>query len=85
MGDLGLDAVNQMFDSGRLALFVDGLDEMPTTYRDRALERLTTEAAGLRVTLSSRPDEYRALLDTGRPMPLTAVVGLRPRQPSGCG
>ena len=81
VGHLGLDAVNRMFDSGRLALFVDGLDEMPTTDRDRALERLTTQAAGLRVT-SAADLTVSSLAGHGRPMPLTAVVELHPVNPA---
>jgi hypothetical protein len=41
-------------------LFLDGLDEMPDAHRGRAVARLTEETAGLRVTLTSRPDQYRA-------------------------
>ena len=77
----GADAVGQMFDSGRIALFIDGLDEMPDGHRGRAVARLATETAGLRVTLSSRPDEYRATVDIGQHLPYTAVVELHPVGP----
>ena len=77
----GADAVGQMFDSGRIALFIDGLDEMPDGHRGRAVARLATETAGLRVTLSSRPDEYRATVDVGQQLPYTAVVELHPVGP----
>jgi predicted NACHT family NTPase len=46
--DFGPDAVRQLFDTCRIALFLDGLDEMPDTLRGAALERLAGEAAGHR-------------------------------------
>ena len=80
--DFGGDAIGQLYDTGRIALFLDGLDEMPETHRSTAVERLATEAAGLRVTLTSRPEEYRATLDTGRQLPYAAVVELHPVRPA---
>ena len=53
--DFGPNAVAQLFDTGRIALFLDGLDEMPDTLRGKAVERLTAEAAGRRVVITSRP------------------------------
>jgi hypothetical protein len=79
--EFGPDAAAQLFDAGRIALFLDGLDEMPDTQRGQALERLTAEAAGLRVVITSRPEEFRATLDTGRQLPYTAVVELQPVDP----
>jgi hypothetical protein len=67
-----------MFDTGRIALFMDGFDEMPDSYRDKAIERLAAETAGLRVTVTSRPDQYRATLNTGRVLAHTAVAELHP-------
>ena len=52
-------------DTGRIALFLDGLDEMPDTLRSKAVERLTAEAAGRRVVITSRPDEFRETIDLG--------------------
>jgi hypothetical protein len=54
--DFGGNAIGQMFDSGQIALFLDGLDEMPEAFLARAAERLITETGGLRLVLSSRPD-----------------------------
>jgi hypothetical protein len=80
--DFGPDAVAQLFDSGRIALFLDGLDEMPDTLRSKAVERLTGEAAGRRVVITSRPDEFRETIDLGRrQLPYTAVVELAPVRP----
>jgi hypothetical protein len=76
--DFGPDAVPQLFDTGRIALFLDGLDEMPDTLRGEAIERLIAEAAGRRVVITSRPGEFRETVDTGRQLPYTAVVELRP-------
>jgi hypothetical protein len=80
--DFGPDAVAQLFDTGRIALFLDGLDEMPDTQRREAIERLTAEAAGRRLVITSRPDEFRETIDLGRrQLPYTAVIELRPVGP----
>jgi hypothetical protein len=74
----GPDAATQLFDTGRIALFLDGLDEMPDTLRSKAVERLTAEAAGRRLVITSRPDEFRETIDLGRlQLPYTAVIELR--------
>ena len=62
-------------------MFLDGLDEMPDVHRGRAVELLTEETAGLRVTLTSRPDQYRATLAAGWQLPYTAVIELHPVRP----
>ncbi len=77
----GPDAIPQLFDQGRIALFLDGLDEMPETLRAQALLRLADEAPGLRVVITSRPEEFRRTLDTGVHLPYTPVVELRPVTP----
>jgi hypothetical protein len=74
----GPDAIGALFDTGGVALFLDGLDELPDADRSQAIHRLRTEAGGLRVVLTSRPDEYRATLDDGAHLPETAVIELRP-------
>ena len=79
--DFGPDAIGGMFDAGRVALFLDGLDEMSDALRDQAMERLRTEAGGRRVVLTSRPDEYRSTLQAGPGLAYTAVVQLRPVAP----
>jgi hypothetical protein len=77
--DFGPDAIAQLFDTGRIALFLDGLDEMPDTLRSKAIERLTAEAAGRRLVITSRTDEFRETIDVGRrQLPYTAVIELRP-------
>jgi hypothetical protein len=64
--DFGPDAVAQLFDSSRIALFMDGLDEMPDVVRAEALKRLSHEAAGHRVVITSRPKELSDTLKTGQ-------------------
>ena len=54
----------------------------PSTLRSKAVERLTAEAAGRRVVITSRPDEFRETIDLGRrQLPYTAVIELRPLAP----
>ena len=80
--DYGPDAIAQLLREGRVALFLDGLDEMPNLFRRRALHRLTGEAAGIRVVLSSRPVEYQdAIQDDGIGLPYAAVIDLQPVGP----
>jgi predicted NACHT family NTPase len=62
--DYGPDVAGELLRSGRIALFLDGLDEMATDARARALKRVETESAGLRIVLSSRPNEYRHTVTT---------------------
>jgi hypothetical protein len=80
--DFGPNAAAQLFDTGRIALFMDGLDEMPDTLRSKAIEQLATETAGQRVVITSRPDEFRETIDLGRRrLPYTAVIELAPVRP----
>lgn len=78
--DYGPDAVTELLRGGQVALFLDGLDEMPEELRIRALQRADEEARGLRVVITSRPDEYRSALHVGTPANI-AVIELHPVQP----
>lgn len=78
--DYGPDAANELLRTGRVALFLDGLDEMPDGVRAQALKRVDEEARGLRVVITSRPEEYRQALQAGIPAN-TAVIELRPVRP----
>jgi hypothetical protein len=80
--EFGPTAVNQLFDSGRIALFLDGLDEMPEGLRDQAIERLSSEAAGLRMVVTSRPEKADGSPDASQRLPYTAVVALQPVDPA---
>ena len=50
---------------GRVAVFLDGLDEMPATLRPLALEAVQTQAGRIPVILTSRTDEFRTAMSTG--------------------
>jgi predicted NACHT family NTPase len=58
----GSATATELLRTGRVALFCDGLDEMADALRARALQRIDQEAQGLRVVLTSRPDEYTTTL-----------------------
>jgi hypothetical protein len=58
----GADAAGYLVRHGRVALFLDGLDEMPADLRAAVLNRLNTEARKLRVVLTARPTEYQLAL-----------------------
>ena len=79
--DYGRDAAGELLRGGRVALFLDGLDEMPGGLRARALTRVGEEAPGLRVVVSSRPEEYRGAVQSGG-LSNTAVIELRPVRPN---
>jgi hypothetical protein len=83
--DFGTDAVDQLFDSGRIALFLDGLDEMPDGLRDRAIERLKSEAAGLRVAITSRLNDSAVSPGSVSQLSYSAVVELQPVDPGTAG
>jgi hypothetical protein len=57
----GRRAARDLLRDGRVALFLDGLDEVPEGSRARLLELISTEAAGLRVVLTSRSRQYLAV------------------------
>ncbi|HEX3960429.1 MAG TPA: hypothetical protein VHZ03_27960 [Trebonia sp.] len=79
--EYGPDTAGELLRVGRVALFLDGLDEMPEGLRARALRRVDEEARGLRVVVTSRPDEYRGAVQSGGPGN-TAVIELRPVRPN---
>jgi hypothetical protein len=73
----GPHTTTELIRAGRIALFLDGLDEMAPTIQGQALRTIDREAAGLRVVLTSRPTEYRAALAAGR-LYGAAVVNVLP-------
>lgn len=74
----GRSIVEQLFDSGRLALFLDGFDEMPEPARKKAIDRIGLEAGGLRLVITSRPLElFEASRGKAR-LDYVAVVDLLP-------
>ncbi|HVQ93709.1 MAG TPA: hypothetical protein VMU51_21910 [Mycobacteriales bacterium] len=56
----------ELIRTGQVALFLDGLDEMPPDLQGRALQAIDRDAAGLRVVLTSRSGEYATALEKGR-------------------
>jgi hypothetical protein len=78
--DYGPDAAGELLRTGRVALFLDGFDEMAPSAQGKALARVDQEGAGLRIVLSSRPEEYRHALGEDR-MHNTAVIELQPVGP----
>jgi hypothetical protein len=73
----GSDAARELLRGGRIALFLDGLDEIPEGVRGQALKRINEEVSGLRVVLTSRPEEYQFTAE-GSALDNTAVIELRP-------
>ena len=78
--EFGPDAAAGLLNSGRVALFLDGLDEIAPEVRIRALQQVEAAAAGLRVVLTSRPEEYQQASACGR-WHNVAEVMLRPVEP----
>jgi hypothetical protein len=72
--------VEQLYDSGRIALFLDGLDEMPVGLRSKALEQLSGNAIDHRVVITSRREEF---VGAGLQLSNAAVVELQPVGPKG--
>jgi hypothetical protein len=77
----GPDAADELLRAGRVALFLDGLDEMPASARDQLLKRLREEASGLCVVMTSRTDQLREALAT-KWLGNAAVIELCPVQRS---
>jgi hypothetical protein len=76
----GPDVARDLVRDGRVALFLDGLDEMPPALRSAALRQLEREAVTLRVVLSSRQEEFETAQHDGR-FHGAAVIQVRPVRP----
>src|SRR5262249_29562370 len=70
----------ELIRTGRVALFLDGLDEMPPAVQGTALQVIDRDAAGLRVVLTSRSEQYRAAVEQGR-LYGAAVIDVLPVAP----
>jgi hypothetical protein len=66
-----------LLDAGRVALFLDGLDEMPTGRAGACLQAIRDQAGGLRIVLTSRRQEFADAIDL-RQLWHAAVIELRP-------
>src|SRR5207248_1013532 len=62
----GTSMAAELLRTGRVALFLDGLDEMPPAVQGHALQVIDRDANGLRVVLTSRPEQYQAAIAEGR-------------------
>lgn len=62
----GVGGAAELIRTGRVALFLDGLDELAPHLQGPALEVLDREAAGLPLVLTSRAAEYAAAVTQGR-------------------
>jgi hypothetical protein len=76
----GPDVTRKLLDHGRVALFLDGLDEMPESAQRLALKCIDEEIPGLRFVLTSRPEEYCGAVKSSTPGN-TAVIELLPVSP----
>ncbi|MFC7279841.1 hypothetical protein ACFQS1_38285 [Paractinoplanes rhizophilus] len=76
-GHGGPGAARTLLEAGRIALFLDGLDEMPEPTRGRALHTIDQATTGLAVVLTSRPDEYQHAIGLHR-LWNAAVIDLQP-------
>ena len=79
--DYGADAAGELPRTGRVALFLDRLDEAARRPVQSAALRRVDEARGLRIVLSSRSAEFRHAVQEGR-LDNTAVLELRPVRPA---
>lgn len=70
----------ELIAPGRVALFLDGLDEIPPALQGPALDRIDKEAADLRLVLTSRPEEYQDAIKDGR-LYDAAVIEVLPVEP----
>jgi hypothetical protein len=82
--EYGPDVIGELLNGPRVALFLDGLDEMPAASRGRALDRLDAESRRLRVVMTSRVEEYREALRSGH-LHNAAVIELLPLTPAAAG
>ncbi|MFG1780454.1 NACHT domain-containing protein [Micromonospora sp. NPDC049048] len=76
----GARAARRLIDERRVALFLDGLDEMPLLGQQAALDVIAHEASGLRVVLTSQVEGYDSARAGGR-LPRPVVLQLDPVGP----
>lgn len=69
----------ELVATGRMLPILDGLDEMPSDIRAKALLRVNTElGTGDPIVITSRADEYAAAVEIGDVLTAGAVVELQP-------
>ena len=77
----GENVADVLLRSGEVALFMDGLDEIPEKMRPQALRRINDEATRIRIVLTSRIKEYQESVSDFTP-DNTAVIELQPVRPA---
>ena len=77
----GENVADALLRSGEVALFMDGLDEIPEKMRPQALRRINDEATRTRIVLTSRIKEYQESVSDFTP-DNTAVIELQPVRPA---
>jgi hypothetical protein len=77
----GENVADALIRSGEVALFMDGLDEIPEKMRPQALRRINDEATRTRIVLTSRIKEYQESVSDFTP-DNTAVIELQPVRPA---
>jgi len=76
-GYAGANTAAALLRSGRVALFLDGLDELPNALRGPALQAVDETAQDFPIVLTSRPSEYKTATRLHR-LWNAAVVNLLP-------
>ena len=71
------DAARALLDGGQVALFMDGLDEMPTGRAGDCLRAIHEATSDLRVVLTSRREEFAKAIDEHE-LWHAAVIALEP-------
>ncbi|MET8154207.1 hypothetical protein ACIBSW_18840 [Actinoplanes sp. NPDC049668] len=75
----GPRAAQRLIERGDVALFLDGLDEMPGGLRAKAMAAAAREVrAGLRVVVTTRPDGYARPKKAGSRVPAPVALRLWP-------
>ncbi|GIF68725.1 hypothetical protein Ais01nite_67600 [Asanoa ishikariensis] len=73
-------AAKELIRAGKVALFLDGLDEMPPERQGRALDVIDRESVGLPLVITSRPEQYGDAVAEGR-LWGAAVIEMLPIDP----
>ncbi|GID91463.1 hypothetical protein Adi01nite_08750 [Amorphoplanes digitatis] len=76
--NFGPRAAQRLVERGAVALFLDGLDEMPDGLRAKAMAATAREVrGGLRAVVTTRPDGYARPKKAGSRVPAPVVLRLR--------
>jgi hypothetical protein len=78
--EYGPNAASEMVRNGRVALFLDGFDEMEERHRQRALKVIAAERRTFRLVVLTRVDEFSTAVQEGH-LPGAVVLELSPTSP----